>query len=235
MMRRGVQGPLAKSGNTPPPELVYSPPPDNGLDIVYSDEDILVLSKPAGLLSVPGNRPELEDCLESRVMVRFPSATTVHRLDRATSGVSIMALNLPAHRHLGLQFEKRLTEKIYIAIVDGHLEPENGTIKLPLRTDWYNRPKQMVDPCLGREAITNWRVIEKGQSISRVQLNPETGRSHQLRVHMQSLGHPIIGDEFYAPENIIAMSERLMLHAESIEISHPGTGEKMRFRDPCPF
>ena len=197
-MRRGVHGPLALSGNSPPPELVYDPPADNGLNILHSDRDILVLSKPAGLLSVPGNKPELQDCMEARAKSEFPVARTVHRLDRQTSGIFVMALTAEAHRQLGQQFEKRQTDKTYIAVVAGSPESDGGTISQALRTDWYNRPKQMVDNCLGREAITHWRVLERKPGITRVELKPVTGRSHQLRVHMLWLGHPILGDEFYS-------------------------------------
>lgn len=235
MMRKGVQGPLARSGNTPPPGLIYEPPPNDGLNVLYSDNDILVLSKPAGLLSVPGNKPHLQDCLESRVQAEFPTATTVHRLDRGTSGVSIFALTPEAHRYLGLQFEKRKTTKTYIALVMGTVERENGTIELPLRTDWYNRPKQMVDVCLGREAITHWKVADRGLDFTRMELNPVTGRSHQLRVHMQSIGHPILGDDFYSSLEGAAKHSRLMLHAKRLQLTHPIKGEKMCFEDTCPF
>lgn len=234
-MRKGVHGPLAQSGNTPPAQLVYDPPQDDGLKILHVDDDILVLSKPAGLLSVPGNQPDLQDCLETRVQSEFPTATTVHRLDRPTSGIVAMALNPEAHRRLGIQFEKRKTSKTYNAVVSGIGEADEGTIEQALRTDWYNRPKQMVDNCLGREAITQWRVVERFENSTRMALNPVTGRSHQLRVHMQWLGHPILGDEFYADAKSGSAADRLMLHAESLEIFHPTTNERMRFQDPCPF
>ncbi len=234
-MRKGVHGPLAQSGNSPPPDLIYQPPPDDGLPILHVDNDILVLAKPAGLLSVPGNKPDLRDCLETRVRQRYPTATTVHRLDRPTSGVCIMALKALAHQKLGMQFEKRKTKKAYIALVIGNVLADEGRIELALRTDWYNRPKQMVDPCLGREAVTGWKVLQRNGKTTRVELNPETGRSHQLRVHMQSMGHPIVGDEFYAPQFEVESADRLMLHAQSLEIRHPGTNEFMKFENLCPF
>lgn len=235
MMRKGVQGPLGQSGNTPPPALIYDPPADTGLPVLFQDAHILVLSKPAGLLSVPGNKPELQDCLESRALVQYTSATTVHRLDRGTSGVCVMALTPEAHRKLGLQFEKRKTSKVYKALVAGCVSEDEGLIELPLRTDWYNRPKQMVDTCLGREAVTRWQVEHRFDTATLMRLMPETGRSHQLRVHMQFLGHPIIGDEFYAPDDVVRRSDRLMLHAEELTIRHPCTNEFMTFADPCPF
>ncbi len=202
---------------------------------MYVDDDILVLSKPSGLLSVPGNRPELRDCLETRAQAVHPIATTVHRLDRGTSGVCVMALNARAHRKLGMQFETRRTTKVYKALVSGKVAADEGVIDLPLRTDWYNRPKQMVDRCLGREAVTRWKVKKRFEDRTLMRLMPETGRSHQLRVHMQSLGHPILGDEFYASEDVVNLAGRLMLHAEELTIRHPGTNEFSIFTDLCPF
>ncbi len=234
-MRKGFQGPLAKSNNSAPPEFTYSPPPDEGLNIVHVDDDVLVLSKPANLLSVSGKLESHSDCLEARALKEFPNAKVVHRLDRGTSGIFIMALNPNAHRHLGLQFEKRKTQKTYIAEVIGLVEKTEGTIDLPMRTDWYNRPKQMVDTYFGREAITNWKVLTRGEQTTRLELYPKTGRSHQLRVHLQELGHPILGDSFYAPDHAVAMSKRLLLHAQALEIHHPKNGERMQFIDPCPF
>ena len=234
-MRKGFQGPLAKSKNTPPPEFTYAPPPDEGLDIIHSDDDVLVLSKPANLLSVSGKEASHADCLEARVLKEFSNAKVVHRLDRGTSGIFIMALNPHAHRHLGLQFEKRQTQKTYIAEVIGVVEQDQGLIDLPMRTDWYNRPKQMVDTYFGREAITKWKVISRGQETTRLELHPKTGRSHQLRVHLQELGHPILGDSFYAPDHAVQMSERLLLHAEKLEVFHPKNGERVSFVSSCPF
>ncbi|MEM7291219.1 MAG: RluA family pseudouridine synthase [Pseudomonadota bacterium] len=234
MIRKGVHGPLAQSANTPPPQLVYDPPIDEGLTILHADDHILVLSKPAGLLSVPGNEPHLLDSLETRAQAQFPFATTVHRLDRPTSGIVVMALNAEAHRRLGIQFEKRSTSKTYIALVAGEVEGDSGKIEQAMRTDWYNRPKQMIDNCLGREAVTRWRVLERHNGSTRLELNPVTGRSHQLRVHMQWLGHPILGDEFYA-EGDTPTACRLMLHAQSLELFHPQTNERMRFEYSCEF
>lgn len=234
-MKRGIQGPLAQSGNNPPPLLVYSPPPDEGLYPLYQDDDLLILSKPAGLLSVPGNKPELSDCLELRARLRFPSAQTVHRLDRATSGIVAMALNPSAHKDLSAQFEKRQTRKTYLALLNGKVAGDEGHVDQPLRTDWYNRPLQMVDRCLGREALTWWQVLERTENVTRILLNPVTGRSHQLRVHMQWLGHPIIGDDFYAPAEVRERAPRLLLHAEKLELVHPRSKERMIFTDKSPF
>ena len=234
-MKRGVHGPLAQSGNTPPPVLDYRPPEDNGLDVIHRDEGFLIVSKPAGLLSVPGNKPQLQDCLETRVQARFPMATTIHRLDRATSGICVMALNLPAHRVIAMQFEKRKTQKTYRAVIAGGPSENEGVVDEALRTDWYNRPKQMVDNCLGRDAITHWKVLERLGDRSLVELTPVTGRSHQLRVHMQWIGHPILGDEFYAPPEIQHKADRLMLHAMSLAFDHPVTEQRLEFTNSCPF
>jgi tRNA pseudouridine32 synthase/23S rRNA pseudouridine746 synthase len=234
-MRKGFQGPLAKSKNSPPPEFTYSPPADDGLKIIHQDNEILVLCKPANLLSVSGKLEGHKDCLEARVVKDFPTARVVHRLDRGTSGIFIMALTPHAHRHLGLQFEKRQTAKTYVAEVIGMVEKDNGLIDLPMRTDWYNRPKQMVDTYFGREAVTEWRVLSRNTDTTRLVMNPRTGRSHQLRVHCQEMGHPILGDSFYAPPHAVAMAERLLLHAEKLEVFHPATGERICFHDPCPF
>ena len=234
-MRKGMQGPLARSKNSPPPQFVYQPPPDVGLDIVFHDEDVLVLNKPSGLLSVPGKSPEHHDSMETRAIAGFPEAKIVHRLDRGTSGVMIFALNAKAHRHLGLQFEKRQTEKEYVALVNGTIVESHGIISQPLRTDWYNRPKQMVDFVLGREAVTHWQILEREKDFTRALLQPKTGRSHQLRVHMQELGHPILGDHFYANEKETARYDRLMLHAQTLKLRHPKTGKQETFTVPCPF
>lgn len=215
----------------------YAPPVTPDLPILYRDDDILVLDKPAGLLTVTGKTPDLFDCLESRVREIFPRATVVHRLDMSTSGVIVMALNLPAHRHLSLQFEQRKTSKTYIAHLWGKLTPESGRVDLPMRCDWPNRPRQIIDPEQGRSAQTDWKVLshDDAQNITRVALSPITGRSHQLRVHMMSLGHPIMGDEFYAHDEAFSAAPRLMLHAWQLTLAHPETGQNMTFEAPCPF
>lgn len=209
-------------------------PPDTPLDILHEDHEILVVQKPAGLLSVPGKTPELADCLIARLEAAYPQVLLVHRLDRDTSGVMIFALTPHAQRHLGLQFEKRQTRKTYLARVAGRLEPKTGTVDLPLIVDWPNRPLQKVDHETGRPAITDWRVMKASDAESRVQLYPKTGRSHQLRVHMLALGHPILGDPLYAPETA-ADYPRMMLHALELRVRHPDGGKGMSFRAPAPF
>ena len=211
----------------------YTPPTDP-LDILHEDHEIVVVNKPAGLLSVPGRGEHLADCLLTRVKDVFPQTLLVHRLDRDTSGVMVFAQTPHAQRNLSMQFEKRSVKKTYIARVWGRLEPKTGTVDLPLIVDWPNRPRQMVDLHNGKPAMTDWRVLKASDAESRVRLMPKTGRSHQLRVHMQALGHPILGDPFYA-EGEARDHPRLMLHSEELRLRHPDGGEGMRFRAKAPF
>lgn len=209
-------------------------PPDGPLDILHDDHEVLVVQKPSGLLSVPGRGEHLADCLLSRVQAVFPQALLVHRLDRDTSGVMIFAQTPHAQRHLGLQFEKRQTKKTYVARIWGQPADDAGTVSLPLIVDWPNRPLQKVDHENGREAITHWKVLRRKDNETRVRLTPETGRSHQLRVHMLEIGHPILGDPFYATGEA-REAERLMLHAESLRIRHPDGGKGVTFKVAAPF
>jgi len=212
----------------------YTPPTDP-LDILHADHEILIVNKPAGLLSVPGKGPELADCLIARIQDVFPQALLIHRLDRDTSGVMVFALTPHAQRHIGLQFEKRQTKKTYVARVAGRLEPKTGTVDLPLIVDWPNRPKQMVCHETGKSAHTDWRVLRASDEESRVRMFPKTGRSHQLRVHMLALGHPILGDPFYAEGAARDDHARLMLHSEELRLRHPDGGEGVRFRAKAQF
>ncbi|MFD1509241.1 RluA family pseudouridine synthase [Lacimonas salitolerans] len=212
----------------------YSPP-DTPLDVLHADHELLVVNKPAGLLSVPGKGPDLTDCLLARVQAAFPTALLVHRLDRDTSGVMVFAQTPHAQRHLGLQFEKRQTQKTYIARVSGLLEPRKGTVDLPLIVDWPNRPRQMVCQDTGKPAVTDWRVVRYDGDETRVRLMPKTGRSHQLRVHMLALGHPILGDPFYATGPAHDDHPRLMLHSEELRLRHPDGGVGQKFRAKAPF
>ncbi len=209
-------------------------PPNTPLDILHEDHEILVVNKPAGLLSVPGKGPDLADCLIARLEAVYPQVLLVHRLDRDTSGVMVFGLTPHAQRHLGLQFENRQTKKTYLARVAGRLEPKTGTVDLPLIVDWPNRPLQKVDHETGKPAVTDWRVMKASDDESRVKLFPQTGRSHQLRVHMLALGHPILGDPLYAPETA-DQYPRMMLHAEELRLRHPDGGEGVRFRVAAPF
>jgi len=214
-------------------ETRYQPPSDPPV-ILHHDHQIVVVEKQSGLLSVPGKGPDLADCLIERLRAVFPDVLLVHRLDRDTSGVMVFALTAHAQRHLGLQFEKRQVKKSYVARLWGRLEPKTGQVDLPLIVDWPNRPRQMVDHENGRPALTEWRVIRHLEGETRVRLMPKTGRSHQLRVHMLALGHPILGDPFYA-EGEARNAPRLMLHAESLRLRHPDGGQWMTFTAKAPF
>ncbi len=209
-------------------------PPEGPLSILHADRALLVLDKPAGLLSVPGKGPHLADCLLARARAAFPGALLVHRLDRDTSGVMVFALSPAAQRHLGLQFERRGAQKSYIARVWGEPAAEGGTIDLPLIVDWPNRPLQKVCHATGRPARTDWAVIGREGGTARLRLTPLTGRSHQLRVHLRALGHPILGDPFYADGPARAFP-RLMLHSETLRLRHPDNGREIAFHAPCPF
>jgi tRNA pseudouridine32 synthase/23S rRNA pseudouridine746 synthase len=209
-------------------------PPQEPLNILYTDHHLLVVDKPSGLLSVPGKGEHLADCLLSRIQAAFPEALLVHRLDRDTSGVMIFALSAMAQRHLGLQFEKRQTKKVYYARVWGNVAEKTGRIDLPIIVDWPNRPLQMIDHENGRQAVTDWRVVRHDANETRIRLYPQTGRSHQLRVHMKEIGHPILGDPFYATGEA-RDAPRLMLHAESLRVRHPEGGRGMNFSAPRPF
>lgn len=215
--------------------FIYAPPQEPRLEVLHTDAELLIVNKPSGLLSVPGKAKEHSDCLEARVHEIYPEARIVHRLDMDTSGVMVLAQSATAHRHLGLQFERRKTRKTYIAEVLGDVRDDEGEINLPLICDWPNRPKQMV--CLenGKPALTHWKVLARSGFSTRLRLFPHTGRSHQLRVHMLALGHPILGDRFYATGDALAASNRLALHAEELALHHPNGGKFVTFRIECPF
>lgn len=211
--------------------------PERDIIYLYEDKDIVAVSKPAWLLSVPGRGEDKIDSVAHRVQQKYPDARTVHRLDWATSGVIIMALNAEAHRHLNKQFAERKTQKRYIAIVGGIVVPDQQTIDLPLRCDWENRPRQIVDWHQGKSAQTHvsvdYRDTEKERT--RLILRPITGRSHQLRVHCREIGHAIIGDQLYAPNAWREASPRLLLHAERLQVYHPTSGGIVSFLDESPF
>jgi len=209
-------------------------PPDGPLDILHDDHEIVLVNKPAGLLSVPGKGEHLADCLIARLARVFPTVLLVHRLDRDTSGVMIFALTALAQRHLSWQFEERVTKKTYVARVWGRMAAAEGTVDLPLCVDWPNRPLQKVDHVDGRPAVTDWKVVKTGESETRVRLMPRTGRSHQLRVHMREIGHPILGDPFYATGPARDF-DRLMLHSERLEFRHPDGGRWHKVVAPTPF
>lgn len=212
-------------------KLQYDPP-GGSIHVVHIDDDLLLVDKPSGLLSVPGKDIANRDCLETRLKAAHPGALLVHRLDMDTSGLMVFAMNRNAQRHLGLQFERRKIAKTYIAIVGGEVVANAGVIDLPLIADWPNRPLQKICHETGKPAETAWQVLARGNGKTRLRLRPRTGRSHQLRVHMQALGHPILGDRFYGDAG---SATRLMLHSESLELHHPSDGERRRFECACPF
>lgn len=211
--------------------------------LVYVDEHILVLDKPAGLLAVPGRGPDKQDCLATRAQKLWPDALVVHRLDMATSGLFLMARNPEVQRRLGLAFERREVGKRYVAVVAGMLrtppDAKDGwsRIELPLAADWPARPLQKVDAVHGRPSTTRWRVLahDPEADTTRVELEPLTGRSHQLRVHLKALGHPILGDPLYASPAVQARAPRLLLHAAGLQFFHPVTGEPITFDSRVPF
>jgi tRNA pseudouridine32 synthase/23S rRNA pseudouridine746 synthase len=217
-----------------PKTFDYRPPTEPWLTVVHADARIVVLDKPSGLLSVAGRDPALADCLEARVKARWPTAAMAHRLDKDTSGVLVMALDKRALGHVGQEFEQRRAEKSYVARVWGEMEADEGEVDLPLATDWEQKPRQRVDYERGRPSRTRWRVEAREGGVTRVRLFPLTGRTHQLRVHMLALGHPILGDAFYATGEALGAAERLQLHAEELAFNHPAGGW-VRYLVPSPF
>ncbi|AOR62486.1 bifunctional tRNA pseudouridine(32) synthase/23S rRNA pseudouridine(746) synthase RluA [Pectobacterium wasabiae] len=204
--------------------------------VIYQDQHIMVVNKPSGLLSVPGRAPENKDSVMSRIQADYPTAESVHRLDMATSGVIAVALTKAAERELKRQFREREPKKCYLARVWGHMAQDEGVIDLPLICDWPNRPKQKVCFETGKSAQTEYQVLSRDDDgTTRVKLMPITGRSHQLRVHLLALGHPILGDGFYAHPDAKAMAPRLLLHAQELAITHPAFNTPMHFRCEADF
>jgi len=211
------------------------------LSFVHCSEALLVVDKPAGLLAVPGRGAHLQDCVARRVQADFADALVVHRLDMATSGLMVMARGAAAQRSLGHAFERREVEKRYVAVVSGLLPPPGGDgwaeIDLPLGADWPARPRQKVDLEAGKPSVTRYRVLghDAANDCSRVELQPLTGRSHQLRVHLLAVGHPIVGDALYAPPLARAQAARLLLHASALALKDPLSGERVEFGSVPPF
>lgn len=193
------------------------------LDILHLDDDLLIANKPSGLLTVPGKGPENQHCLYKQALAFNPNARIVHRLDQATSGIVMFPLNYPCLKQLTHQFEARAIHKRYLAVVHGLVGQDEGEVTLPLICDWPNRPRQKVCFEHGKSAHTRYKVIHRDQGLqqTRLELEPVSGRTHQLRVHMLSLGHPILGDRLYAPDEIIAQAPRLLLHAQELWLNHP--------------
>jgi tRNA pseudouridine32 synthase/23S rRNA pseudouridine746 synthase len=207
------------------------------IPILYQDDSLLIVDKPSGLLTVPGRGPEKQDCLINRLLIPFPNARIVHRLDQATSGIVIIALSHPAQKGMGQLFEKRAIQKSYGAVVEGIMAKDRGSVDLPLICDWPNRPRQIVDHENGKQALTHYEVLKRNraENHTRVLLKPVTGRSHQLRVHMQALGHSILGDGLYATGKALEASSRLLLHAATIDFVHPISAEAVSIQSPYPF
>ena len=206
--------------------------------LIHRDEDFMVIHKPAGLLTVPGKTPDLQDCLISRLLQEEPKTLLIHRLDRDTSGILVFGLSRLGQNRISRQFQERQTSKTYHAVVAGTLEGE-GTVDVPVVYDPSRPPLHIADPAHNKPALTHWEATENfqinGVPVTRVKLTPITGRSHQLRVHMQYLGHPIVGDTLYADEQYQALMPRLCLHAERLSFQHPATEETIEFFCPAPF
>jgi tRNA pseudouridine32 synthase/23S rRNA pseudouridine746 synthase len=221
--------------------LTMTPTPASPvIEPLYADDALLVFDKPSGLLAVPGRGADKQDCLSARAQARYPDALIVHRLDMATSGLMVMARSPAAQRELSQAFAAREVRKRYIAVVAGRLEapPQGwGVIDLPIIVDWPNRPLRIIDHHLGKPSVTRWRVLgyDEAGTHTRVELEPVTGRSHQLRIHLRELGHPILGDALYAPPDVQALSGRLLLHAWSLRFVHPVTGARLAFECAAPF
>ncbi|WP_296871950.1 RluA family pseudouridine synthase [Tibeticola sp.] len=219
-------------------------PADTELRVHHVDDALIVLDKPAGLLAVPGRGPEGADCLAARAAARWPDARVVHRLDMATSGLIVFARGAEAQRRLSAAFAQRAVHKRYEAVVAGHLSgpgPAEGwaDITLPLMPDWPNRPRSRVDAERGKPSHTRWQVLGHEQvgplAATRLGLEPVTGRSHQLRVHLLALGHPIVGDALYTQAPVATAAPRLLLHACALALAHPGSGAWLSFSSPAPF
>lgn len=213
----------------------YNPPADPRLSVISVDDALLVLNKPSGLLSVPGRDPAHRDSLATRAQEMYADALIVHRLDMDTSGLVVMARGADVHRKLSALFQQRAVDKTYLARVWGEPEQESGEVDLPLICDWPNRPRQMVDFEVGKPSLTRWKKLSTDGKTSLLELTPITGRSHQLRVHMQAMGHPILGDPFYAHAEAFSAASRLLLHAQALGFEHPEQGRSLHFScDPGP-
>jgi tRNA pseudouridine32 synthase/23S rRNA pseudouridine746 synthase len=217
----------------PPPYLV--PHSQEEIVVLYEDADLLLVRKPDLLLSIPGRHPLNQDCLITRLRQRYPTASIVHRLDLDTSGIMVIPLNKPTHAHISRQFQQRGVQKSYHAVVYGVVEQDEGEVDLPIACDWANRPRQMICQERGKSALTRFEVLRREPDRTRLLLKPVTGRSHQLRIHMRELGHPILGCDMYAHKTALAMAGRLMLHATSLGFEHPTTGEWLQGESPPDF
>ncbi|MBE9538794.1 MAG: RNA pseudouridine synthase [Proteobacteria bacterium] len=205
------------------------------ITILYEDENLLLVRKPHLLLTIPGRHPLNKDCLITRLQQNYPSASIVHRLDLDTSGIMVIPLNKATHSHISRQFQERRVEKSYYAIVYGVVEEDQGEIDLPIAPDWSRRPRQKICAQRGKQALTRFEVLQREADRSRLLLKPVTGRSHQLRIHMRELGHPILGCDMYAHDEALKMSPRLLLHATALAFTHPATGDWLSGECPADF
>lgn len=205
--------------------------------IIHIDDALIVICKPPGLLSQPGRRPEKWDSVITRLKPQYPDAVVVHRLDEPTSGLMMLARGHAMSSGLSRAFRERRVNKRYEAIVSGLMAQDAGSIDFPLIADWPNRPRQKIDFDTGKASLTHFRVIERHgpENWSRVDLEPYTGRSHQLRLHLMALGHPILGDPLYADPQTLARAPRMLLHARHLDLDHPLTGQRLVFESPVPF
>lgn len=210
-------------------------PPVGAVKVHFVDEHLAVVDKPSGLLSVPGRGDDKSDCLMSRLRQMYPDVLNVHRLDMETSGLMVVARHADSQRALSRAFEQRRVSKVYEAVVAGALSQSVGTIDMPLISDWPNRPRQRVDEVNGKPATTSWQVLSAEETSSRVALRPTTGRSHQLRVHMDAIGHPILGDSLYGTSSSRAAAPRLWLHATELAFDHPHTAARVHIISKAPF
>jgi tRNA pseudouridine32 synthase/23S rRNA pseudouridine746 synthase len=205
--------------------------------LLHADAHCIVALKDSGLLAVPGRGEHGQDCLAARVQAVHADALVVHRLDMATSGLMLFARGADAQRALSRAFAARTVHKRYVAVVAGRLSADAGEIDLPLAADWPNRPRQQVDLAHGKPSLTRWRVlaVDTAQDTTRLELEPVTGRAHQLRVHLRAIGHPILGDALYAPPAVCARAGRLLLHASGLAFAHPASGAALQFESAPPF
>ncbi|MDE2309782.1 MAG: RluA family pseudouridine synthase [Betaproteobacteria bacterium] len=218
------------------PHSNYTPPHNGGLDLIYRDESLIVVNKPAGLLAVPGRGADKQDCLSARIQQEYPDALIVHRLDMATSGLLLFARGAEMQRCLSRLFREHKVKKRYAAVVKGRVDPATGEVNLPIAADWPNRPLRKIDAELGKPSLTRYCLLahDAGANTSRVELEPVTGRTHQLRVHMAAIGHPIVGDALYG-EEAGKRAGRLLLHARMLSLVHPLSGELLTLICEPPF
>ncbi len=218
------------------PEQPYLVPhSQEPIQILLEDNDFLLVRKPDLLLTVPGRHPKNKDCLIARLQQNWPTASIVHRLDLDTSGIMIIPLNKKSHAHISRQFQERQVKKSYTAMVYDIVEQDFGEITLPIKPDWQNRPKQKICFESGKSALTQYTVIRRQRDRSRLLLEPVTGRSHQLRIHLSEIGHPILGCDMYAHETALKMAPRLMLHATTIGFTHPAKRVEVSAESPPDF